>query len=624
MRFLAGLFLILLAFGCQSGGEEVTTEQAEQEAPSELPFHVISLEDLSAFRDVGSNWSIAGDVFSDYTQEKQISTEPGTGVLVNQNDDTNKDHLYTNWEHGDLELRLQFMVPKGSNSGIYFQGRYEIQIFDSWLKKEVNYGDVGGIYQRVDNSRPEGQRGFDGHAPRVNAAKAPGLWQDFYIIFRAPRFDASGNKTENARFEKVFLNGVLLHEDVELSGPTNSAYFDDEAATGPLVIQGDHGPVAFRNIEYKRFFDETELKLKDIRYQYFEIDESVPGLPDFDTLQLVKEGSTDSLVYSKLGGREEHFAYQFTGQLEVPKAGDYLFSLFSDDGSQLFIDGKMKADHDGKHAYVAKNTLVSLTEGTHDFRLTYFNGSGDQGLALVYEGPEMRKQGLLSRVRVQKQSDREILEVTPEEMPEMVRSFVMHQGEKLTHVMSVGDPRGVHYSVDLRRGALLQFWRGGFADVRDMWYQRGQPQLLRPLAMAIPVNAGQLAAELSNADAPYPSEQDDKLKMKAYDLNEAGEPVFQYSIGGTLVSDHYRPAEDGQELVRTIRAETGSDQLYTRLAAEDYIKPVGNGFYAVGGEYFIRLLSEGVEPIIRENGGQMEMLIPLTNSAKEVKYAMLW
>jgi hypothetical protein len=142
--------------------------------------------------------------------------------------------------------------------------------------------------------------------------------------------------------------------------------------------------------------------------------------------------------------------------------------------------------------------------------------------------------------------------------------------------------------------------------------------------MAIPVHAGHLAAVLSSADAPYPTDQDDKLSMKAYDINDAGEPVFQYDIEGTTVSDHYRPGEDGQELVRTIRAETGSEQLYARLAAEDYIKPVGNGFYSVGGEYFIRLLEGSNEPVIRENGGQTEMLVPLTNDAKEVKYAMLW
>lgn len=85
----------------------------------------------------------------------------------------------------------------------------------------------------------------------VNASKAPGEWQSFDIAFRAPRFDAAGKKTENAKFLKVQHNGKLIHENVEVTGPTRSAAFSDEQAQGPLKLQGDHGPVAFRNIVLK-------------------------------------------------------------------------------------------------------------------------------------------------------------------------------------------------------------------------------------------------------------------------------------------------------------------------------------------------------------------------------------
>lgn len=624
MKFLAGLFTILLALSCHSGVEEVTTQEEEQEVPSELPFTSLSLDDLSGFQEVAGNWSVAGSVLSDHTQEQHIVTEVGTGVLVNQNDDTNKDPLSTAWEHGDLELKLEFMMPKGSNSGLYFQGRYEIQLLDSWLKETVNYGDVGGIYQRWDDSKPEGQKGYEGYAPKVNAAKAPGLWQRFHIIFRAPRFDTAGNKTENARFEKVVLNGVLIHEDVELSGPTRGTFFEEEGTTGPLIIQGDHGPVAFRNMEYKRYFDEPTLDLAQLHYQYFEIDGPITQLPDFDTLNVVKEGTTDSLLYQKLSERNEQVAYIFTGELQVPKEGDYLFTVYSDDGSQLFIDGDMLIDNDGKHDYEPKSGLIQLSEGTHEFRLTYFNNNWGQGLTVLYEGPEMRKQALLSEVRSGRQRNRPVMKIAPEDAPEMVRSFVMHDGRKLTHAISVGDPSGLHYSLDLRRGALLQFWRGEFADVTEMWYQRGQPQLLEPLEMAVPARAGHLAAELSNAEATYPTEQDDQLMLKEYDINEKEEPIFHYVVGGTVVSDHYEPGTNGQELIRTISTAKGSDKLFTRLAADSYIKAVGNGFYSVGGNYYIRFLDAGIQPLIRQQGGQEEMLFALTDASKEVKYAILW
>ena len=237
MRHIARLFAVLLLAGCQVEVEEPKPMEV-QEPPSELPFQQVALDDLTAFKSVASNWSIAGGVLSDHTQDKAVATEAGTGILVNQDDETNRDNLFTDWEHADLELTVDVMMPKGSNSGIYFQGRYEIQLLDSWGKENPSFSDLGGIYQRWDQDKPEGERGYEGHAPRLNAAKAPGLWQSFHIIFRAPRFNAAGEKIENARFEKVTLNGVTLHENVEVTGPTRAAAFGDEAAMGSINDPG--------------------------------------------------------------------------------------------------------------------------------------------------------------------------------------------------------------------------------------------------------------------------------------------------------------------------------------------------------------------------------------------------
>ena len=126
------------------------------------------------------------------------------------------------------------MVPKGSNSGIYLMGEYEVQVLDSFGKKRVGRGDMGGIY--------------GANAPRVNAASEPGTWQKYIIEFQAPCFDAEGNKTANARFIKVTLNGQVLHEDVEMQKQTPGGVTGREHPTGPLMFQGNHGAVAYRNI----------------------------------------------------------------------------------------------------------------------------------------------------------------------------------------------------------------------------------------------------------------------------------------------------------------------------------------------------------------------------------------
>ncbi len=106
--------------------------------------------------------------------------------------------------------------------------------------------ECGGIYPRWLNEHE-----VEGHSPLVNASKPAGEWQTFDILFRAPRFDARGKKIANAKFLKVIHNGKLVQENVEVSGPTRSALFEDEKPTGPLMVQGDHGPVAFRNLRIK-------------------------------------------------------------------------------------------------------------------------------------------------------------------------------------------------------------------------------------------------------------------------------------------------------------------------------------------------------------------------------------
>jgi hypothetical protein len=200
-------------------------------------------DDLSAWREPHGDWQIVGSVRPGGEDDRLLVASPGTGILVNGKSGRTR-NLLTKADHGDARVHVEFMVPKGSNSGVYFQARYEIQVLDSWGVEQPKYGDCGGIYQRWRDGR-----GFDGHAPRTNASRPPGEWQSFDVVFKAPRFDAAGKKVENARFVRVEHNGIVVHENVELTGPTRASTFRDEQPLGPLMLQGDHGPVAYRNLK---------------------------------------------------------------------------------------------------------------------------------------------------------------------------------------------------------------------------------------------------------------------------------------------------------------------------------------------------------------------------------------
>ncbi|QRR00189.1 3-keto-disaccharide hydrolase [Dyadobacter sandarakinus] len=220
----------------------------ESAAQKKAAPHAVSLDNLSEFEPTTSNWKLVKSVsFSPTTDEK--SFEPGTGIVLALPVKPDTGHLFTKMQHGDIELEFDFAVASKSNSGVYLQGRYEAQIFDSWGVKKPDFYDCGGIYQRWDEGRTP-KKGFEGTPPAQNACKAAGEWQHFRIVFQAPRFDRNGKKTVNAKFLKVELNGVLVHENIEVTGPTRSAAFEDERASGPLMFQGDHGPVALRNIRY--------------------------------------------------------------------------------------------------------------------------------------------------------------------------------------------------------------------------------------------------------------------------------------------------------------------------------------------------------------------------------------
>ncbi|HKG07615.1 MAG TPA: DUF1080 domain-containing protein [Pedobacter sp.] len=212
----------------------------------------IGLNDLSGFKNPGKTWSIAGGVTANLNEQNTLNTSKGSGVLLNS--PTKKTHgidLLTVAEHGDMVLELDFLMAKGANSGIYLQGVYEIQLEDSWGNTAPTSANNGGIYARWDDSKPEGQQGYEGYAPRQNASKAPGLWQHIKIAFQAPKFDASGKKVQNAVIVGIELNGVVIHDNVELFGATRGAN-GPEKALAPLRLQGDHGAVAFKNIKISK------------------------------------------------------------------------------------------------------------------------------------------------------------------------------------------------------------------------------------------------------------------------------------------------------------------------------------------------------------------------------------
>jgi hypothetical protein len=243
------MWLLRLFRGLLSGAALFTLLTTNSSAQSPEWTFLSDGADLGAWQLPTEQWVVAGSVAVDPKNPKRLVYEPGKGILVNGLKGKTHDLLSRQF-FGDVDLHAEFLIPRGSNSGVKLQGLYEIQIFDSWGKKTPTASDCGGIYPRAERL-PIYHHIDKGIPPLANACKPAGEWQTLEIVFQAPRFDAHGTKTANARFVKVILNDKLIHDNVEVKTPTGHAWHEKEVSQGPLLLQGDHGPVAFRNLKVR-------------------------------------------------------------------------------------------------------------------------------------------------------------------------------------------------------------------------------------------------------------------------------------------------------------------------------------------------------------------------------------
>lgn len=204
----------------------------------------------SPWRKVDAGWKFAKEAALDKEKPNRLAAEGEGAVWVNGT--TGRlPNLVTKKDYKDVEVHVEFLLGKNSNSGVKFGGVYEIQLRDTAGKKgELTGDDCGGIYPRAEE-KPKYHHIDKGVPPRVNAAKPAGEWQTLTATFRAPRFNDKGEKTENAKLVKATLNGQVIHENVDFQTPTGANYVRKETPSGPFLLQADHGPTAFRNVKIR-------------------------------------------------------------------------------------------------------------------------------------------------------------------------------------------------------------------------------------------------------------------------------------------------------------------------------------------------------------------------------------
>jgi hypothetical protein len=221
--------------------------------------------------------------------------------------------------------------------------------------------------------------------------------------------------------------------------------------------------------------------------------------------------------------------------------------------------------------------------------------------------------------------------VDPGTEPTLLRSMVHHDGRKVTHAISVGDPSGLHYAMDLERAALLYAWRGEFVDATPMWHSRGQDQLAEPQGSVVNLAGLPSLAALDGESTPWPASygEGDGFRFDGYARDEDGRPTFLYHLGGVAVEDRIAPADadEGLERSLTLRADgSAPNNLWLGIAQGRTIERLPDGTYAVDGKRFYIEFEDAARPEMRTRGEQQALLLPVRFDGGEahLSYRLVW
>lgn len=585
---------------------------------------VLPLKDMSFWKtSTANNWQIVGGVNADLNQHDVMTSTSGTGVLVNLPNKDNKANLVSAEEYGDVDVSFDFMMATGSNSGFYLMGRYEVQLFDSWGVKTPRTGDCGGIYKR---RRWENKKEvlWEGHAPLQNACLAPGLWQHLELSFQAPRFDASGKKIANAKVIKAVFNGILIHENVELTGPTGGPISETEAATGPFMIQGDHGPVAFRNIKLTHFNGKS-ASIKNIQYSNYY--GTFKEAKDFLNKKPDATGTTDKLTW-EVSSQTNNFAQIIKAVLSIPKAGKHKIITQMAGINEVKVAGKTILPEAWSHTSNKRFATVDLPEGDVPIELMVYKIDGwmQPALGLWLEGETFRPIAFHSFTSLMAATPHDPILLDAKE-PTVFRSFMDYNvdetgkaAKRIVHAVNVGTPDKLNFTYDLDNGALAQVWKGDFLNASPMWDDRGDGSS-RPRGALLLLGSGAPFTKNATDNSSDTPQSETQFRTLGYDLDANGMPAFRYQIYGSEVIDDIKITEGGKSLTRVLSVKTPINGLLYRVASGKTIETISDDTYLIDDKKYFIKMANGVKPTIQKVGDSNVLIAPLSD---KLQYSILW
>ena len=564
-----GVLLMILVAGCAPDPLELREQEIRERRPG---------SDLKALTVTPADgWTVDDGTYT--------ASEPAQLELIE--------------ESGPFTLGLSLLLDRQTAGRIVIDGKYAV--------------DLPALSMGADSTRysADGLR--------------PDNWQDLELTYQP---SGSGSP---ALLAALYLNGAIVYYlqplVAELEGADPGTYL--EVTAGSLGVE---------NVRYsKRAGKSSEvdsegnvaLSLPLIQYDYYDIEGSPDRIMDFAALSPAKQGYISRFDLDAIKDKGSGYAVRFTAELDIPESGEYTFDMYTPASSRLYLDDRLVVDMAGP---VANNRLtgsVELDRGVHNLRLEHYQNVGWNRLQLSYTAPGGYTASLNDMtsgrdIAMLPGGPSEIVETG--ERPYLLRSFlhfpparIYDYVEKRTHVISVGEGGGPHYSYDLRNGALLQAWRGGFVDAGLLWIGRGEPQVVRPLG---PVLALGGRPTWSTDLEQWP---DSLLGVRhdRYELDAAGRPTFYFAGDDGEYGDRIVPTAEG--LDRTVSNAGGSEAVYVELASARRIDETAPGSFDLrgpGASVMVTELAAGGLHLL--HGQNFDRLVAELPAGERVTYSLNW
>lgn len=414
--------------------------------------------------------------------------------------------------------------------------------------------------------------------------RAPGLWQTLKIIY--DDHGIGGKPT----LELVELNDIKIHENVILSNLKN----DD------LRIVNTIGAFAIRNISQNVYDNSRPVSISNLSYIKLKNTEASKVFLNSDSFT---KGESIDKITIKLPGEIKDSIIVFKGDLAIEHDDNYTFSLEYFGRSSLFINDKLLVGGVEEYSRIPQIEQIFLKKGKHKLVLKY-QKDWRTALGLKVSGANFRPYILndpFSLPIARAVGGVFIRNITGR--PRVIRSFMKFNDQKRTAVISVGSQEGIHYAIDLEKANLLYAWKGEFADLTDMWFERGEPQVLMPIGLKI---------QLSGSN---PLARDEEIKYESFVLDSEGVPSFNFSCSKGGFTQRYIPKSKGLNVSMKLDG-FNTDMI---VAEGKEIKDLGKNFFKVD-DYYVNIQNAASAKIITLENIKKIVIF----NQKDLNYTLSW